>query len=723
MAVQLSEEQFQQLMIRVGGQSQARIPRHFTQCSARFNGTRSAAAVEEFVTAATIYKKVEGISDEDALEGLPLLLTGEANPWWNGIKSNVSTWKEAMDLVKNAFAPRVPNYRLFQDIFETQQSAAISTDQYVTMQRDRLARMFRKLDEEWQLDVVYGLLRKAICDRVPRDAVANFAELLEKARVVEQSERESRKTVQEAAAPEKRGGKSQGNRSIKCEYCRNFGREEHECQKKQRDVAQGQTASTSRSAPRPSKTAAEKKQIHCYGCHRPGVYRDNCPTCSGPNSGVSNEICALTVHPVVPRLSPTVLVSIADLQESAIIDTAACNSVASAGLYKHLLATGHPTQKVLVAITFADGNTKTLLVPTVRAIVKLADHEIRTTFVVLSKSDSTRTLLGADFIEDSKLVLDLSSRKYGFNYAPGSWYPFLPSTTPGPGMDTIDAIFQEMKMPSLIEPLADNDARDYQSPTSGITQPAIHDGRGVWNVYQARGSSDYIMQDAADALMDYEMESSSGNDSPIRIHLATLHLRPVEGASLPEIEQERLNALLDQHVELFAKTGPPTPFAEHQIDTGDSTPIASPPYRLTPGKRQILQVEINAMLEAGIIEECESAWASPAVLVPKPDGSIPVCVDYRRLNAVTKPDMYPLPRMDDLLNAIGPIGCISTLDLQAGYWQIQIRSEDRDKTALVCPFGLYRFLRMPFGLRNAPASFQRLIDRFKTGLPDVILLA
>jgi hypothetical protein len=90
---------------------------------------------------------------------------------------------------------------------------------------------------------------------------------------------------------------------------------------------------------------------------------------------------------------------------------------------------------------------------------------------------------------------------------------------------------------------------------------------------------------------------------------------------------------------------------------------------------------------------------------------------------ITKPDIYPLPRMDDLLNAIGPIGCISTLDLQAGYWQIQIRPEDRDKAALVCPFGLYRFLRMSFRLRNAPASFQRLIDRFKTGLPNVILLA
>jgi hypothetical protein len=292
--------------------------------------------------------------------------------------------------------------------------------------------------------------------------------------------------------------------------------------------------------PTTTPVAAGATQVRCYGCQRPGIHRKNCPTCNVTDSGTSalNVFCALNVNPMVPRRSLTVSVSISGVQESAIVDTVACYSVASAGLDKHLLATGHPTQKVIVKAT-----------------------------------------------------------------------------------------------------LVDNDARDYQPSTSRITQPAIHDGRGVWNMYQAQGSSDYIMQDAADALMDYEMESSSGNDSPIRIHLATLHLRPVEGASLPEIEKERLNALLDQHVELFAKTGPPTPFAEHQIDTGDSTPIASPPYRLTPGKRQILQVEINAMLEAGITEECESAWASPAVLMPKPDGSIRVCVDYRRLKAVTKPDM------------------------------------------------------------------------------------
>jgi hypothetical protein len=193
-------------------------------------------------------------------------------------------------------------------------------------------------------------------------------------------------------------------------------------------------------------------------------------------------------------------------------------------------------------------------------------------------------------------------------------------------MDKIDAILQEMKIPSLIEPLVNNDARDYQPPTSRITQPAIHDGRGVWNVYQAQGSSDYIMQDAADVLMDYEMESSSGYDSPIRIHLATLHLRPVAGATLPEIEKERLNALLDQHVELFAKTGPPTPFAENQIDTGDSTPIASPPYRLTPGKRQTTQTEIHAMLEAFQTLK-KQVTSTPVLLAADPTQPFILCTD------------------------------------------------------------------------------------------------
>lgn len=139
-------------------------------------------------------------------------------------------------------------------------------------------------------------------------------------------------------------------------------------------------------------------------------------------------------------------------------------------------------------------------------------------------------------------------------------------------------------------------------------------------------------------------------------------------------------------------------------------------------KQQLLKQEIKMMTDLDIVEECESAWAAPVVLVPKPDNTIRVCVDYRKLNAVTEADSYPLPRIDDLLH-MAKASVITTLDLRTGYWQVSVRPEDRDKTAFITPFGVFRFKRMPFGLKNAPATFQRLIDRFRTGLPQVSVLA
>lgn len=144
---------------------------------------------------------------------------------------------------------------------------------------------------------------------------------------------------------------------------------------------------------------------------------------------------------------------------------------------------------------------------------------------------------------------------------------------------------------------------------------------------------------------------------------------------------------------------------------------------MTPAKKEILKSEIEKLLSDNIIEECESPWAAPVVLVPKKDGGTRLCIDYRSLNSITKTDSYPLPRMDDLLHATKKTFFMTTIDLRSGYHQINVREEDRDKTAFVSPFGVYRFLRLPFGLCNAPATFQRLIDRFRSGIPNVMLLA
>lgn len=99
------------------------------------------------------------------------------------------------------------------------------------------------------------------------------------------------------------------------------------------------------------------------------------------------------------------------------------------------------------------------------------------------------------------------------------------------------------------------------------------------------------------------------------------------------------------------------------------------------------------------------------------------CMRRLKLNAVTIPDIYPLPSIDDLLHDAKPTPFMSALDLKAGYWQVPVREEDQEKTAFISPFGIYKFTRMPFGLRNAPATFQRLIDRFRVSLDHIKLLA
>ena len=116
------------------------------------------------------------------------------------------------------------------------------------------------------------------------------------------------------------------------------------------------------------------------------------------------------------------------------------------------------------------------------------------------------------------------------------------------------------------------------------------------------------------------------------------------------------------------------------------------------------------MLELGVIEPANGPWSSPMVLIKKKDGSVRFCVDYRRLNDVTVKDVYPLPRIDDVLDRLGGAKFFTTLDLYKGYWQVPMAEADRPKTAFVTPDGLFQFKRMSFGLCNAPASFQRMMD-------------
>ncbi|GFS73643.1 retrovirus-related Pol polyprotein from transposon 17.6 [Trichonephila clavipes] len=167
-------------------------------------------------------------------------------------------------------------------------------------------------------------------------------------------------------------------------------------------------------------------------------------------------------------------------------------------------------------------------------------------------------------------------------------------------------------------------------------------------------------------------------------------LRKNEGTHLSLPQREELNSLLEKYKECFQPGGEPTLIIEHRINTRNHLPVAVSPYRMNPSKKEILKQEINRLLSEGIIEECESPYACPVVLIPKPNGTFRLCIDYRKLNEITVADTYPLPRMDDLLHQAKLTPFMSTLDLRAGYHQVKVHVENQDKTAFVCPFGTYR---------------------------------
>ena len=145
-------------------------------------------------------------------------------------------------------------------------------------------------------------------------------------------------------------------------------------------------------------------------------------------------------------------------------------------------------------------------------------------------------------------------------------------------------------------------------------------------------------------------------------------------------------------------------------------PIKLPQYRVNPTKAEAIKTELDNMLELGVIEPSNSPWAAPVVLIPEPDNTIRFCIDYRRLNAVTVPDAFPMPRIDDLIDKVGNAKFLTKIDLAKGYWQVPLDDEAVPLSAFVTYFRQFQLKYMPLGLRNPPGTLQRLVNRVLVGL-------
>ena len=188
-----------------------------------------------------------------------------------------------------------------------------------------------------------------------------------------------------------------------------------------------------------------------------------------------------------------------------------------------------------------------------------------------------------------------------------------------------------------------------------------------------------------------------------------------------------LHAVLSAATEAFAPSVPatpkPSPDVLHSIHLSDASPIKQAAYRQSPAKQESVRLNTRALLEADTIEASYSAWSSPVVLVPKHDGTYRMCIDYRKVNARTVKDAYPIPRIDDCLALCREANYLSIIDIKDAYHHVPMDEASKSITAFVTPDGLFQFKRMPFGLCNAPATFQRYVDKCLRGLIGVTCAA
>ena len=199
----------------------------------------------------------------------------------------------------------------------------------------------------------------------------------------------------------------------------------------------------------------------------------------------------------------------------------------------------------------------------------------------------------------------------------------------------------------------------------------------------------------ADFLKDSKMMVDIGNST---LSWPSDNIELVVESTTPGVN--KLSVLLENYADVFVN-GPNDPLGctrdtEHVIDTGDSRPIKQRPYRIPVHLQAVVNQQVEDMLERGLIrpEPSASPWSSPIVLAPKKDGNYRFCVDFQRVNSVTKKDAQPMPCIDDILDQLGGAKYFSTLDLASGYWQVPLREEDREKSI----FGAFWFAQCPCNL-------------------------
>ena len=488
-----------------------------------------------------------------------------------------------------------------------------------------------------------------------------------------------------------------------------------------------------------------KDTTQCFGCGLTGHIKKDCPN-RGPGGKQKND-GTLASRPIHAEGSRTfITVKYKHFRIHALCDTGSDVTLVNRTAAKRYKWTVEPCEKQSIA---ACNGEKLLIDGVVRVRLNCSGKEVVTTLYV--SPDISGVILGIDWLTKPGNVWDFGEKK--IKIGDGEWIPL--STHSGKNCSRIYAD-EDVVLPPRQETTVNARMTWYQPRDTPVMRmnetvkipglarvyvarsllPARHTDLKVrvlnadskeQTIKKGTGLGSTTSVTPQDVLPAKE-EDSSGTAAPVK----TPNEKDVVAElmdSLPDElagqQRSSVRDLIRKHEAIFSKHEYDigrTPLVEYRIDTGDHRPIRQPLRRHPFQQLEAIDRQVEEMRQHDIIEPAASPWASNVVLVKKKDGSLRFCVDYRRIDAITYKDSYPLPHIDNCLNALSGSSWFSTLDLRSGYYNIPIAEQDRDKSAFVTRRGCYRYTVMPFGMTCAPSVFQRLMDCVLSGLSYITCL-
>ncbi len=439
--------------------------------------------------------------------------------------------------------------------------------------------------------------------------------------------------------------------------------------------------------------------------------------------------------------TPFIQITLAGTEIYALVDTGSGLSLIADDCRRSIPAlASQPISKSFVLASSVTGQPLDIL-GSVAALVHVGDAIFSHTFHI-TRTATHPVLIGWDFMVQHAVTVDIPCKQIRLYDTATSLSPpqsFTPLhsaaitvaqvTVPPMSEMTISV---SIRVGVVANPFTDSfvgivEPQSPQAASLGIarTLTTIQNGKGIVRVVNPTGQPVSLgagcpvgqffsitgkTQDEY-ALVSAVNTSADDTHAVQDVLLADTCLNSDQTSSLKDLLAE-FSDIFSSHPYDYGKTD----LLTHSINTGNAAPIKLRPYRTSPATQNILQQEVSRLLERDVIEESQSPWSAPVVLVRKKDGTHRFCVDYRRLNAVTIKDSHPLPRVDDTLDRLSGAQMFSTIDLTAGYWQIPLNPADKEKTAFSTGAGLYQFRMMPMGISNAPPSFQRLMELVLRGL-------